>query len=250
MERTRTSSAVSSGIPPAASVATDATHFANKPRTLTTVLAGGTAGLCVDLAVYPLDTIKTRLQNFSHSIRHSGQLRLFAGLPVVLCGSAPSAALFFYTYETVKAKSKEHGHPVWLTLGLCAGISEMVACIIRVPYETIKQRAQSQPHVGVRTVLSETIRVDGWAVLYRGYLSTILRGLPFSLIQYPVWEMLKRSLREYNCRVSPSSESSGELSKKQFALCGALAGATAGACTTPFDVAKTRIMLAQVCLCL
>lgn len=38
----------------------------------------------------------------------------------------------------------------------------------------------------------------------------------------------------------------GELSKGQFALCGALAGAFAGACTTPLDVIKTRIMLADV----
>lgn len=39
---------------------------------------------------------------------------------------------------------------------------------------------------------------------------------------------------------------SGSLSKSQLALCGAMAGAFAGACTTPFDVIKTRIMLAEV----
>nr|VZH99854.1 unnamed protein product [Spirometra erinaceieuropaei] len=229
----------------AASAATGATNSGKKPSRRTTLLAGATAGLCVDLTVYPLDTIKTRLQSLSHSLRPSGQLRLFAGLPVVLCGSAPSAALFFYTYETVKASSRDHGYPVWLSLVLSAGIAEMAACIIRVPCETIKQRAQSRPLIGVTTILSESLRVDGWTVLYRGYLSTILRGLPFSLIQYPVWEMLKRSLEEHNRRRALSSEPSVELSKSQFAFCGALAGATAGACTTPFDVAKTRIMLAQ-----
>ncbi|VDL90353.1 unnamed protein product [Schistocephalus solidus] len=289
MESTpHTGRAASSDIPGA----TAATNFANKPGRLLTLLAGGTAGLCVDLTVYPLDTIKTRLQGLSRSVRPSGQLRLFAGLPVVLCGSAPSAALFFSTYETVKASSIDHGYPVWLSLVLSAGISEMagfvnaleslfdppllflllilillliiiiitittiiiiiilantfcVACIIRVPCETIKQRAQSRPLVGVQAVLSEALRIDGWAVLYRGYLSTILRGLPFSLIQYPVWETLKRFLMEHNRRGSSLPESSVELSKGQFALCGALAGATAGACTTPFDVAKTRIILAQ-----
>ena len=39
---------------------------------------------------------------------------------------------------------------------------------------------------------------------------------------------------------------SGSLTKSQFAVCGAVAGAIASFCTTPMDVAKTRIMLAEV----
>lgn len=44
----------------------------------------------------------------------------------------------------------------------------------------------------------------------------------------------------------PSSSESTSLSKKQFAVCGAIAGAIGGSSTTPMDVAKTRIMLAEV----
>lgn len=55
--------------------------------------------------------------------------------------------------------------------------------------------------------------------------------------------MLQRFMQQYNQRRSGGE---GVLSKGQFALCGALAGAFAGACTTPFDVIKTRIMLADV----
>lgn len=40
------------------------------------------------------------------------------------------------------------------------------------------------------------------------------------------------------------------LSKTQFAVCGAIAGAIGGSITTPMDVAKTRIMLAKVSLTL
>ena len=36
------------------------------------------------------------------------------------------------------------------------------------------------------------------------------------------------------------------LTKRQFALSGAIAGAIGGTSTTPMDVAKTRIMLAEV----
>lgn len=57
--------------------------------------AGGTAGLFVDVIVYPVDTLKTRLQSSSGSIfTPCGRLRLFAGLPTVLLGSGPSCKCF------------------------------------------------------------------------------------------------------------------------------------------------------------
>lgn len=65
----------------------------------TALLSGATAGLCVDLAVYPLDTIKTRLQSMAQSVRPTGHLHLFAGLPAVLFGSAPSGSFpLHYTF--------------------------------------------------------------------------------------------------------------------------------------------------------
>ena len=50
--------------------------------------------------------------------------------------------------------------------------------------------------------------------------------------------MERRNRSKYN--------TDGSLTKVQFALCGGMAGAIAGACTTPLDVIKTRIMLAEV----
>ncbi|KAM3175812.1 hypothetical protein ACTXT7_007794 [Hymenolepis weldensis] len=210
----------------------------------TALLSGATAGLCVDLAVYPLDTIKTRLQSMAQSVKPTGHLHLFAGLPAVLFGSAPSAALFFCAYEVTKNRTTSEGIFPWFSSMMAACIGELVACVIRVPCETIKQRAQAQPHLGIVDVFSNSVRSEGLVGLYRGYLSTIFRELPFSLIQYPIWEALKRSMQRYNQRRS-SGVGNGELSKGQFALCGALAGAFAGACTTPLDVIKTRIMLAD-----
>ncbi|VDL54625.1 unnamed protein product [Hymenolepis diminuta] len=211
----------------------------------TALLSGATAGLCVDLAVYPLDTIKTRLQSMAQSVKPAGHLHLFAGLPAVLFGSAPSAALFFCAYEVTKNRTTSEGILPWFSSMMAACVGELVACVIRVPCETIKQRAQAQPHLGIAGVFSDSLRSEGLAGLYRGYLSTIFRELPFSLIQYPIWEALKRSMQRYNQHRN-GGVGDGELSKGQFALCGALAGAFAGACTTPLDVIKTRIMLADV----
>lgn len=58
-------------------------------------LGGATAGICVDLTVYPMDTIKTRLQSGAHVVKPQGggNLSLFAGLPAVILGSAPGGSL-------------------------------------------------------------------------------------------------------------------------------------------------------------
>ncbi|VDQ04902.1 unnamed protein product [Trichobilharzia regenti] len=179
-----------------------------------------TAGLCVDLALFPVDTIKTRLQSYRNNVQRTpGSLRLFAGLPAVIVGSAPAAAAFFVVYETVKENFKHLGvHPVYYSM-ISACIAEVVACVIRVPCEVVKQRAQNHPSHGVST---------GVRGFYRGYISTLSREIPFSFIQYPIWEYLKVCLF--------------------LALCGCLAGTISGAVTTPLDVAKTRIMLAEVSL--
>nr|CDS28877.2 S adenosylmethionine mitochondrial carrier [Hymenolepis microstoma] len=208
------------------------------------LLSGATAGLCVDLALYPLDTIKTRLQSMAHSVKPTGGFHLFAGLPAVLFGSAPSAALFFCAYEMTKNRTSSENFPRWFPPMIAACVGEICACVIRVPCETIKQRAQAHPHLGIVGIFSNALRSEGLAGLYRGYLSTIFRELPFSLIQYPIWEALKFSMQRYN-QLRNCGVGDGELSKGQFALCGALAGAFAGACTTPLDVIKTRIMLAD-----
>ena len=73
--------------------------------------------------------------------------------------------------------------------------------------------------------------------LFRGYGTTVLREVPFSLIQFPLWEILKKTWQERSGAGAPPSA-------WQSSLCGAAAGGFAAAVTTPLDVAKTRIMLA------
>ena len=71
-------------------------------RRFISLTAGAFAGLCVDLSLFPLDTIKTRLQS-GIGFKLSGGFRsLYAGVPSVIVGSAPSSALFFWSYETAK----------------------------------------------------------------------------------------------------------------------------------------------------
>ena len=62
------------------------------------------AGTAVDTALYPLDTVKTRLQSKAGFLASGGLAGTYKGLSSAIVGSAPSAALFFTTYEFVKHK--------------------------------------------------------------------------------------------------------------------------------------------------
>ncbi|KAJ0097474.1 hypothetical protein Patl1_27634 [Pistacia atlantica] len=67
------------------------------------VIAGGTAGVVVETALYPIDTIKTRLQ----AARGGGKIKLkglYSGLAGNLAGVLPASALFVGVYEPTKQK--------------------------------------------------------------------------------------------------------------------------------------------------
>ncbi|XP_075289335.1 mitochondrial S-adenosylmethionine carrier protein isoform X2 [Opisthocomus hoazin] len=201
--------------------------------------AGGVAGVCVDLILFPLDTVKTRLQS-PQGFRKAGGFRgIYAGVPSTAIGSFPNAAAFFITYENVKSVL-HHGSTSYLTPAthmVAASLGEVVACLIRVPSEVVKQRAQVSPSSSTLRILSHTLYHEGIPGLYRGYKSTVLREIPFSLVQFPLWESLKDLWSWKQGHVVDSWQS---------AVCGAFAGGFAAAVTTPLDVAKTRIMLAKL----
>ncbi|XP_067854970.1 mitochondrial S-adenosylmethionine carrier protein isoform X4 [Heptranchias perlo] len=67
------------------------------------LVAGGMAGMCVDLTLFPLDTIKTRLQSQQGFYTAGGFRGIYAGVPSAAIGSFPNAALFFVTYECTKS---------------------------------------------------------------------------------------------------------------------------------------------------
>ncbi|KAM6980846.1 mitochondrial S-adenosylmethionine carrier protein [Aplochiton taeniatus] len=190
------------------------------------LVAGGCAGMCVDLTLFPLDTIKTRLQSQQGFSKAGGFRGIYAGVPSAAIGSFPNAAAFFVTYEYTKLLLGAHGvlaapHMAPVTHMIAASLGEIVACLIRVPTEVVKQRTQASPSSSTYQMLLATLREEGVKGLYRGYRSTVLR------------ETLGARRQGHT------------LHSWQAAVCGAFAGGIAALVTTPLDVAKTRIMLAK-----
>ncbi|XP_014484906.1 PREDICTED: S-adenosylmethionine mitochondrial carrier protein-like isoform X1 [Dinoponera quadriceps] len=196
---------------------------------LTSFVSGALAGILCDVTLFPLDTLKTRLQSQHGFFQSGGFKQLYKGVGPVILGSAPSAAIFFITYEGIKQYSQPHIPDQYHSIihMIAASSSEVTACLVRVPVEVVKQRKQA--------LLADTHRL-ALRTLYRGYGSTVLRDMPFGLIQMPLWEYFKLCWTRQIHR---------ECSPLEGATCGAASVAISAAITTPLDVAKTRIMLSS-----
>lgn len=209
----------------------------------------------MDLTLFPIDTLKTRLQASAGFTRSGGFKGIYKGVGSAFVGSAPGAGLFFVTYEKCKAsmrrwrladgdrgaRSGRWGEPIEHMVA--ASLGEVAACAVRVPTEVVKQRAQALQHpsslAALQGILAQS-RTRGlrhvWLELYRGWAITVLREVPFTMIQFPLWEAMKAwRRRETGLEMVSGLESAGF---------GSVAGAAAAAFTTPLDVLKTRMMLA------
>ncbi|KAK1120694.1 S-adenosylmethionine mitochondrial carrier protein-like, partial [Acipenser oxyrinchus oxyrinchus] len=108
--------------------------------------AGGSAGMCVDLALFPLDTIKTRLQTPQGFYKAGGFRGIYAGVPSAAVGSFPNGGCIFVTYEYMKTLLGSSSSPYMAPVKhMAASLGEIIACLIRVPTEVIKQRTQACP---------------------------------------------------------------------------------------------------------
>ncbi|KAL7254704.1 hypothetical protein ACSBR1_008950 [Camellia fascicularis] len=156
------------------------------------VIAGGTAGVVVETALYPIDTIKTRLQ----AARGGGEIilkGLYSGLAGNLVGVLPASAMFVGVYEPTKQKLlKIFPDNLSVVAHLTAGaIGGLAASLIRVPTEVVKQRMQTSQFASAPNAVRAIVSREGFKGLYAGYGSFLLRDLPFDAIQFCIYEQLQ-----------------------------------------------------------
>lgn len=146
--------------------------------------------------------------------------------------------------------------PAPVVNALASSTGEMVSCFILTPAEVLKQNAQMVRKSSSTTSLVNTrSRIfDGGATvtalrkfnspaqLWRGYTSLAARNLPFTAMQFPMFEYLRAKIDTY--RESKGVQTGSLLeSGLVTALSAGTAGSVAAVVTTPIDVVKTRIML-------
>ncbi|KAI9656889.1 MAG: hypothetical protein M1821_003528 [Bathelium mastoideum] len=250
-------------------------------------LAGAVAAFTVDLLVYPLDTLKTRLQSpdykrlytnaAANTVNRGALFRgLYQGVGSVIIATLPSSGAFFTTYEASKSLLSSHNPtldhtpllPQPIIHAAASSIAELVSCAILTPAEVIKQNAQmvnyqqsstSSTAVPRQSATMQTLlRFKSSPLsLWRGYTALASRNLPFTALQFPLFEHLKRLLtarrqrmRQQQQRAVGGGEVSGQVPLSLVehgaitAASAGLAGSVAAWITTPVDVVKTRVMLA------
>ncbi|EJS41921.1 pet8p [Saccharomyces arboricola H-6] len=213
------------------------------------LLSGAAAGTSTDLVFFPIDTIKTRLQAKGGFFANGGYKGIYRGLGSAVVASAPGASLFFISYDYMKVKSRPYVSKLYspgseqlvdtTTHMLSSSIGEICACLVRVPAEVVKQRTQVHSTNSSWQTLQSILRNDNGEGLrknlYRGWSTTIMREIPFTCIQFPLYEYLKKTWAK-------ASEQT-QVEPWKGAVCGSIAGGIAAATTTPLDFLKTRLML-------
>jgi solute carrier family 25 iron transporter 28/37 len=218
------------------------------------MVAGSSAGVMEHIFMFPIDTIKTRMQaqasaknpnyqTISSAItsitRTEGVGRLYRGVTAVVAAAIPSHAVHFGVYELVKHKligSAQAGHyPLYTAIAGAAATCAHDAVV--TPLDVVKQRLQMEnsPYSGVLQCVKSIIRREGWSTFYASYPTTVIMNIPFMMVHFVVYESMKQFI----------SHDSKQSTLKEQIIAGGTAGAAAGFISTPFDVVKTRIQTQQ-----
>ncbi|KAH6845867.1 mitochondrial carrier domain-containing protein [Chaetomium sp. MPI-CAGE-AT-0009] len=233
-----------------------------KPRskqrisTLTSLVAGGTAGATEAFATYPFEFAKTRGQLLSTAqpsanpfsiitsvARREGLRAIYTGCSTLAVGATFKASVRFMSYDSIKnVLVNENGVLTpWrgILAGMVAGAVESLVAV--TPTERIKTaliddaRSGEKRFRGGMHALRTIIRERGARGLYSGLASSTLKQSTTSATRLGSYNILKEFSKTHG--LSPSSALT-------FAT-GAVAGVITVYVTQPFDTIKTRAQSAK-----
>jgi solute carrier family 25, member 39/40 len=177
-------------------------------------------------------------------VKVEGITSLWSGLPPTLVMAFPQVVLYFTTYEEAKRVMGYHeiNNPNQLIPILSGGIARTFAVTAVSPLELVRTKIQSEKlkYTQIIDAVKFEISNRGFSSLYRGWVSTVLRDVPFSMIYWFNYETLKTNLMKL--------QNNQPLNSLSTFVCGATAGSLAAAITCPLDVVKTyrQVKLGEV----
>jgi solute carrier family 25 S-adenosylmethionine transporter 26 len=182
--------------------------------------------------LHPIDVARTRLQAKGVKMAFTPQTFL-KGVGPQFTLAFPAGALQFAAYEWAKDKFAQAQMVGGLPEMTCGAIGALAASVIRVPQEVLKQRIQADIYPNIISGLKTVLSTDGPAGLYKGYLATISRDVPWNALSFMFFGQAKQFFKETTGRAPDTQEN---------LVLGALSGMTAAVIMTPVDVVKTRLM--------
>lgn len=222
-------------------------------NTTTHMMAGAVAGIMEHCVMYPIDSVKTRMQSLSPNpratyrnipealykmIRYEGASRPLRGMVAVVGGAGPAHALYFSCYEKLKRmlSSSHNGHH-HVAHGVAGCGATLLHDAIMCPTDVIKQRMQmfESPYKSCFDCIRTTYRREGIRAFYRSYTTQLTMNVPFQCIHFIMYEFIQ-DLINTNRAYNPIAHMTA----------GGVAGAFSAAITTPLDVCKTLLNTQEI----
>ncbi|CAA9958287.1 hypothetical protein PTNB73_00447 [Pyrenophora teres f. teres] len=191
-------------------------------------VSGGLAGMVSQFAVYPIDTLKFRMQceTVSGGLRGNrliwatakkmwqsgGVVAYYRGLPMGIVGIFPYAALDLGTFEYLKRyvarrNAKRLGchesdaEPGGFMTAAIGGFSGAFGASAVYPLNLLRTRLQSQgtvlhprTYTGIMDVTRQTIAGEGVRGLFKGLTPNLLKVVPAVSITYVVYDKSKKAI--------------------------------------------------------
>jgi solute carrier family 25 aspartate/glutamate transporter 12/13 len=221
-------------------------EFKQKPKKLPLPVklgVGAVAGAFGTSCIFPIDTVKTRLQSapsgvnpftvMKNIMKAEGVAGYYNGLAANLIGVIPEKAIKLAANEMFREylENEDGSISVFneILAGGGAGICQVVATN---PMEITKIRMQMQATLPLaeRQSTVQVVQTLGIRGMYQGTAATLTRDVPFSVLFFPSYANLKKAFADHR----------GENSTFSLLAAGGIAGALAAAVVTPTDVVKTR----------
>ncbi|KAF9435550.1 Fe(2+) transporter [Entomortierella beljakovae] len=180
------------------------------------LLAGAFAGIAEHAVMYPVDSIKTRMQ-------------ILQPTPQAMYSGVINAISKISTTEGARTLWRGVNSVILAAAGACATITSDA---LMNPFDVIKQRMQVHGSVykNVLECTTKVYQVEGLRAFYISYPTTLTMTIPFQSIQFATYEYLRKVLNP-----------SGKYDPMTHITAGGIAGGIAAAATTPLDVAKTLL---------
>jgi solute carrier family 25 phosphate transporter 23/24/25/41 len=180
-------------------------------ETLKNLFSGATSGVVATIALYPLETIRTRLSlqmNKSHykgpinAVRKMNFRSLYSGLGISIMGFGPFNALNFMFFYKYKELLKQQQVDDKLVKFIAGGLSGMSALTITYPTDLLRKHYQMSgfnsdvpKYNGIFDGFRTIVQKEGIKGLYRGLVPSYVRIFPCLGIQFWCLEKGKELLK-------------------------------------------------------
>jgi len=191
-------------------------------------VAGGVGGMVSQLVVYPIDTLKFRMQcetvsgglhgnklilaTWKKMYAQGGIRASYRGLTMGLVGMFPYSAIDLGTFEFLKASltkrnakllgcHEDDALPGSFATGCIGAFSGAFGASVVYPVNLLRTRLQAQgtvlhppTYTGIFDVARKTVKNEGVRGLFKGITPNLLKVVPAVSITYVVYENAKKAL--------------------------------------------------------